>query len=361
MATCVTAFEYVGFATNIRFGAGTAAELDSDLALLGCSRPLLIGAAADIVRWEASLDQDRPSASAPRFDVSRQHVPEDLANAAVHQALETEADALVTIGGGSATGVGKVVKLRRGLPLVAVPTTYAGSEMTPIYGLTANGVKVTHRDERVVPDLVIYDPALTLSLPLALSTTSALNAIAHCVEALYAPGANPITALHACRGATTMLGALRGLQTDLGDMSCRETALYAACLSGLALAVAGTSTHHKLCHILGGAFDLPHAETHAVLLPYVVAYLRPAVSSALAPLSAASTEPLEHVLRNMALMGGAPQSLAELGLDADDLPRAAELCASTFASSPRPGGVRESARLLELAHAGAAVGDAAGT
>ena len=173
-------------------------------------------------------------------------------------------DGLVAVGGGSTIGLAKAIALRTGLPQVAIPTTYAGSEMTDILGETEGGAKTTRRSEAVRPEAVIYDVELTRSLPPGLSATSGLNAIAHAAEALYARDGNPVIALMAEEGVRALAAALPAIVADPGDMAARGDALYGAWLCGLCLGAASMALHHKLAHVLGGSFDLPHAETHAV-------------------------------------------------------------------------------------------------
>ena len=188
------------------------------------------------------------------------------------EAQRLGADCAVAIGGGSTTGLGKAIALDSGLPILAIPTTYAGSEMTPIYGLTEGGVKKTGRDARVLPRTVIYDPELTLTLPLAMTVTSAMNAIAHAAEGLYAHDGNPIIALMAEEGIRACAAALPRLAADPRDLDARGDALYGAWLCGTVLGAVAMGLHHKLCHTLGGSFNLPHAEVHTVILPHALAY-----------------------------------------------------------------------------------------
>src|ERR1039458_7552185 len=217
----------------------------------------------------------------------RPHVPKEGAEEPLSVNQESGAQALLSVGGGSTTGTAKAVALSSGLPIVAVPTTYAGSEMTPVWGLTELGEKVTGTDTRVLPRTVVYDPALTFSLPVGLSTASGLNALAHCVEAFWAPGRNPITSLLAGEGIRAVTQGLPAVVIDGLDPEARSQLLYGAYLSGASFAVAGSGLHHKICHVLGGTFDLPHAETHAVVLPYVLAFNEPSIGDAAEPMARA--------------------------------------------------------------------------
>jgi maleylacetate reductase len=267
---------------------------------------------------------------------ARMHVPADVADRAVEVALAVGADGCVAVGGGSAIGLGKVIALRTGLPLVAVPSTYSGSEMTPVWGLTEHGAKRTGRDPSVLPRSVVYDPELTLSLPVGLSVTSGINAVAHAAEALYAPDASPLVSLMAEEGARAMTGALPSVAADPGDLDARGRALYGAWLCGATLGATTMGLHHKLCHVLGGTFGLPHAETHTVVLPYVLAHNAPAAPEAMAALGRAlNTDDPALALWNLCRSLGAPRSLAQLGLKEADLTVAANAVTGQAYPNPR--------------------------
>ncbi|MGD1219035.1 MULTISPECIES: maleylacetate reductase [Streptomyces] len=264
------------------------------------------------------------------------HVPVEVADRAVEVARELGADGCVAVGGGSAIGLGKAIALRTGLPLVAVPSTYAGSEMTSVWGLTEHGAKRTGRNLAVLPRSVVYDPELTLGLPVPLSVTSGINALAHAAEALYAPDASPLVSLMAEEGVRAMAAALPRVAAAPGDLDARGRALYGAWLCGACLGATTMGLHHKLCHVLGGTFGLPHAATHTVVLPYVLAYNASAAPGALTALSRAlGTDDVPRALRELAATLGAPQSLAELGLKEADLTVAAAQTAAQSYPNPR--------------------------
>jgi alcohol dehydrogenase class IV len=265
------------------------------------------------------------------------HVPIETAREARAEAKRLGADCAVAIGGGSTTGLGKAIALESGLPIIAIPTTYAGSEMTPVYGLTEGGLKKTGRDARVLPRTVIYDPTLTLSLPFALSVTSAINAIAHAVEGLYVQDANPVTSLLAEEGIRAFADGLRRLASDAQDLDARSDCLYGACLCGSVFGTVGGALHHKLCHTLGGTWNLPHAETHTVVLPHATAYNAPAAPQAIARIARAlGTVDAAQGLYDLARSLGAPVALRDLGLPGDALDRAAELATQSPYWNPRP-------------------------
>ena len=199
-------------------------------------------------------------------------MPIEVARDAREFARSRGADCAVAVGGGSTVGLGKAIALESSLPILAIPTTYAGSEMTPIYGVTENGLKRTGTDPRVLPRTVLYDPQLSLSLPVDLSVASGINAMAHAAEGLYAVDANPVMSLMAEEGIAALARGLPGLRRDAADPRARGDALYGAWLCGTVLGNVGMALHHKLCHTLGGSFNLPHAQTHAIILPHALAY-----------------------------------------------------------------------------------------
>ena len=218
-----------------------------------------------------------------------------------------------------------------------MPTTYAGSEMTPILGETKDGVKTTQRGPSILPEVVVYDVELTLSLPLALSVTSGINAVAHAVEALYAQDRNPIVSLMAEEAVAKMSAALPRIVANPGDVEARSDALYAAWLCGTCLGAVGMALHHKLCHVLGGAFDLPHAETHTIVLPHALAYNASAALPAVAALSRSlHDDDPAGALYGLAGRLGAPRALRDLGMPEEGIDRAVELALDNPYWNPRP-------------------------
>ncbi|WP_131743027.1 maleylacetate reductase, partial [Actinomadura roseirufa] len=261
------------------------------------------------------------------------------------------ADGLVAVGGGSAIGLAKAVALTTGLPILAVPTTFAGSEMTPVWGITSGGVKRTGRDRRVLPRTVVYDPVLARSMPGATAAVSGINAMAHAAEALYAPDVTPVGAVLAEEAVRALAAALPAIAG--GDRDAVAEGLYGAWLAGACLGSTTMGLHHKLCHVLGGTFGLPHAPTHAVVLPYVLAHNLPAAPEAARRLARAldAADPVAG-LRALLDRLGTPRSLAELGLDAASVGKAAELAGRDPYANPRPAGPRELRALLEAALTG---------
>jgi alcohol dehydrogenase class IV len=350
----VPPFVYDALPMRVRFGTGALAALPAELEALGGrqhqhpgepeQRPLAARVAALLGQRAAGIHAE-----------AVMHVPVAVAEAARVAAAQLGADGCVAVGGGSTIGLGKAVALTAGLPVVAVPTTYAGSEMTPIWGLTEAGVKRTGRDRKVLPRAVVYDPELTLTLPPGLSATSGMNAIAHGVEALYARDGNPITALMAEEGIRALAAGLPAIVARPADLAARTSALYGAWLCGACLGAVGMALHHKLCHTLGGSFDLPHAETHTVILPHAVAYNAPAAPAAMARVARAlGVADAAAGLLALARRLGAPASLAALGLPESALDRAAELATASAYDNPRPVTREAVRRLLDDAFHGRA-------
>jgi maleylacetate reductase len=348
----IPSFVHEALPMRVVFGVGALDRLGEEAAALGLSRVL-------VIRGPGRSDAGRRVAealggrAAGLFAEARMHVPADLARRTVEAADELGADGCVTVGGGSAIGLGKAVALARGLPVVAVPTTYAGSEMTPVWGVTEQGHKRTGRDQRVLPRSVLYDPTLTVSLPTMLSVVSGVNALAHAVEGLYAPDTTPIICLMAEEGARALAEALPKVVTDGADLDARAGAQYGAWLCGAVLGATTMSLHHKLCHTLGGMLDLPHAQTHTVLLPHVLAYNQPAAPTAVAALRRAfgAADPA-GALWDLTGRLGAPRSLRELGMAEADLPRVVEQAVLRPYANPREVTADGLARLLRRAWAG---------
>ncbi len=349
----MTPFVFSSHMPRVVFGPGTRQQLASELDLLGARRALVLSTPEQVGSAQQVVDLlgDR---AAGVFPQARMHVPVETARAARDEARRLGADCAVAIGGGSTTGLGKAIALESGLPIIAIPTTYAGSEMTPIWGLTEAGVKKTGRDPRVLPRTVIYDPELTLTLPLTMTVTSAFNAIAHAAEGLYAHNGNPITSLMAEEGIRASAAALAPLAADPKDMAARSDALYGAWLCGAVLGSVAMGLHHKLCHTLGGSFNLPHAEVHTVILPHALAYnaaQAPAAMRAIARALGVDDAPL--AIHQLASRHGAPTSLKSIGMPADGLDRAADLAVTNQYPNPRPLERTALRKLLQRAFDGA--------
>jgi maleylacetate reductase len=333
-------FTHVTLPQRVVFGSSSV--LAEEVAQLG-ERPFLIASARTGV--------DLPGAV--RHTEVVMHVPVEVAGRARAAASTAGADVLVSVGGGSAVGLAKAVALTSGLPIVAVPTTYAGSEVTPVWGMTENGRKTTGTDPRVLPATVIYDAALTASLPVDLAVASGLNALAHAVEAMWAPKSDPINRALALEAARSLRSGLPLVSSsaDPSSPAGREETLFGAHLAAVAFASAGSGLHHKICHALGGMFNLPHAQTHAVVLPYVLALNSPAVSDRLAQAFGAASA--MSGLLSLYAETGAPRSLRDLGFRDSDIPAVVDaVLPAVPASNPVPVTAAVLTDLLQRAWAG---------
>ena len=321
-------FVYEPIGTRVVFGSGSASKIRAEVERLGIERPFLITRRRELASdWAASV-----------FDGAAMHVPADVAERARRQASKVHADGLVAIGGGSTIGLAKAIALETSLPIVVAPTTYSGSEMTSIWGLTRDGKKTTGRDRKVLAKTVVYDPELTKTLPPAIAAVSGMNAIAHGVEALYAENGNPVVSSMAEE-------AIRSLAAGLPQNAYAQC-LYGAFLAGAALGSVGMALHHKLCHVLGGSFGLPHAETHTVILPHAAAYNRDGAPDAMARVARAlGLESAPEGLFDLALALHATTSLRALGMNEADLDRAADMSTENPYYNPCPV-TREGVRAL---------------
>ena len=329
-------FVYQALPSRVVFGAGSLQQLGQEIDLLGAKRALVLSTPeqADSARRVAELLGARAAGIFPKAVM---HVPIETAREARDEARRLGADCAVAIGGGSTTGLGKAIALDSGLPIIAIPTTYAGSEMTSIYGLTEAGMKKTGRDIRVLPRTVIYDPELSISLPIGLSVTSGLNAIAHAAEGLYAFDGNPIVSLMAEEGIRAIAAALPLLSADPANLAARSDALYGAWLCGTVLGAVSMGLHHKLCHTLGGSFNLPHAEVHTVILPHALAYNAASAPEAMRRVARAlgSTSAAAGIFE-LAQKQGVPVALKDIGMPADGLDKAADMAVQNQYPNPRP-------------------------
>jgi alcohol dehydrogenase class IV len=329
-------FRYSGLPSEVIFGFGVLDQVADSIRAHGCRRALVLSTPQQIDAAQA-LGQRLGALCVGVFGEATMHTPVEVTDRAMAVVGETGADCTVALGGGSTTGLGKAIALRTDLLQIVVPTTYAGSEATPILGETRDGLKTTQRDAKILPEVIIYDVELTLTLPVGLSVVSGLNAIAHAVEGLYTQDANPIVSLFAQEGIRALAKALPAIVADPADRQARSDALYGAWACGVVLGSVGMALHHKLCHTLGGSFDLPHAETHAVILPHAAAYNAAAAPEAMARAAAAlGVEDAPRGLFKLARSLGAPTSLQALGMPQAGLDRAADLAAANPYWNPRP-------------------------
>ena len=342
-------FVYVSHPSRVVFGAGAAAQLGAEVAGLGAKRVLLISSRA---RSEAVKSIARGLPVVDVFDRAVMHTPHDVVEAARMMAKAANADCCVAVGGGSTIGFGKAIALTSGLPVVAVPTTYSGSEMTTIWGISEGKMKRTGRDPKVLPRVVIYDPQLTLGLPAAVSAASGMNAIAHCVEALYAHDGNPIVSLMAEEGIRALAKALPVIIGDGQNLDARGDALYGSWLAGSTIATTSVALHHKLCHVLGG-LGLPHAETHAIVLPHAMRYNYGAALRAMKRVEVAiGAENAPAAMWDLEAGLGIPMKLSEIGMKRVDLERAARTAVEAPYPNPRKVEFAAVMELLQNAYEG---------
>lgn len=346
-------FVFPGLATRVIFGHGTLAQVPDEVARLGHARALVLVSPQQKAQASALADALGRRA-AGIFAGATMHTPLEVTEAALAAYAASGAQCVVSLGGGSTTGLGKAIATRTGADQVVVPTTYAGSEMTDILGETVAGEKITRRDASIRPEVVVYDVDLTLTLPVGLTVTSALNAIAHAMEGFYAPDRHPITEALSRDAILAFARAMPVLVADPTHAGARADALYAAWGCSTTLGHVTMALHHKLAHVLGGSFGLPHAETHAVLLPHTTAYNQPAVGVLLDPIRQAFGKTTAAAgLWHFAKACHAPLRLADLGLTSTELDRAAEIAMRNSYANPRPITKTDIRRLLQNAFDGA--------
>lgn len=331
-------FSYDAIPGRVVFGVGSRRAVAAEASALGAERVVLVASDREEAQ-AAEVAAVLGGLVVGRFDDVVQHVPKDRAAAAVELVRDLDADTVVTIGGGSSTGFGKAIALALDVRQIALPTTYAGSEMTTIWGMTDAGRKHTGKDPRVKPEVVVYDPELTLTLPPSIAGPSGMNALAHCVEAMYGPGANPIISAVALEGIRALHRSMPTVCAAPDDLDARTDALYGAYLAGVALATGGTALHHKTCHVLGGMFDLDHGEMNAVVLGHAVAYNAPAVPEQLARMGEAigvAPGDVAGALFDLAASIGAPTALSRIGMSEDGIDAAVDRIVEEAAANVRP-------------------------
>lgn len=328
-------FVYTANPGRVIFGHGVIDQLNDEVDRLRLKRVLVISTLAQKNDAEAIATRlgDRTGAI---FAGAVMHTPVDVTERAIAAVREADIDGLLAIGGGSTTGLGKAIAMRTDLPQIVIPTTYAGSEMTPILGETEGGTKTTRSHPRILPEVVLYDVDLTLSLPPGLSATSGINAIAHAVEALYARDRNPVISLMALEGIAALAGALPAIVENPGDKKARAAALYGAWLCGTCLGAVGMALHHKLCHVLGGTFDLPHAETHTIVLPHALAYNAPAIPDVIERLRSVLGSDPAQALYDLTARLGARRALQDIGMPEAGIADAAQRALANPYWNPRP-------------------------
>jgi maleylacetate reductase len=349
-------FDHATLAQRVLFGTGRALDhVGTAVTSLGAQRVLLIAGAS------AGELGDAIAAVTPvveRIQDVQQHVPATNAMRAVEIAQDSRVDLVIAIGGGSAVGLAKIVACETGLPIVAVPTTFSGSEATDVWGITREGRKTTGASPRALPKVVVYDPALSSTLPAQLAMASGVNAIAHAVDGFWAPRADPINTALGTEGLRALVPGLRALVADPDDVDARERTIYGAYLAAVAFASAGSGMHHKICHALGGTFNLPHAETHSVVIGYVAAFNGNSAPDAADRIRTAlgSDSPGSGFFALRQDLG-TPASLRELGFAEASISTAAKIILPSIpASNPRPVEAQDLEDLLRAAWAGEPLG-----
>ena len=353
-------FTYTANPARVIFGTGTFTQLPAEIARLGIKRPLVLSTpeqkfyadkVEEMIRSSSEMHPDIQSAG--QFNNATMHIPMDVTLRALEIADERKADGLIAIGGGSTTGLSKAISLKTDLPQIIIPTTYAGSEMTLIIGQTENNQKTTQVTPKVLPEVVIYDVDFTMSLPVGLSAYSGMNAIAHSVEALYSQSANPVVDLMAIEGIQALSRALPVIvQSNGRDKEARGDALYGAWLCACSLSLVGMSLYHKLCHVLGETFNLPHAETHTIVLPHALSYnLLALPQPTVRKLSRAFTgsedgDPIAGLNELMSKLsqGGVKRALKDIGMPENGIDKAADAAVKNAYWNPREikrDGIRE--------------------
>lgn len=328
-------FVFAGIPSRVVFGVGTIAQTGDEVRRLGHHAALIVCSANQAAEAQA-LAADLGDLSRGVFSNATMHTPIEVTEAAIAAYHASGATCVIALGGGTSIGLGKAIALRTGADQIAIPTSYAGSEMTDILGETAEGRKTTRRDAAIRPEVVIYDVALTLTLPAAMTVTSALNAIAHGVEALYAADGNPLLSLMSIEAMRAFKMGLPVLHALPQDMAARGQVLYGAWLCSTALGYVSMALHHKLAHVIGGSFNMPHAETHAILLPHTAGFNAQSVPHLLAPVAQIFGGSVGGGLWDFAKENGAPLALRDLGLTKADLDQAADIATQSPYPNPRP-------------------------
>lgn len=355
----MNSFEYNINPSRVVFGSKSINKLPDEIKRLESSSPIILTSKGYSRKLHgellAKVLEDASITPAGILNMAVMHTPTSVTEQALHSMRSQDADCIISIGGGSVVGLGKALSIRTGLKHICLPTTYSGSEMTPILGETDNGKKVTRSDPKILPDTVIYDVDLTLSLPVTICSTSGVNAIAHAVESLYAKNVNPITNMLALEGVKTLAEALPAIVQDPTDRSAREKAQYGAWLCGVCLGSSAMALHHKLCHTLGGSFGLPHAETHTIVLPHALSYNSPAIPEQMKKLASVLPGSEGDAIKGLNVLLeklGVSRALKDYGMKEEDVDKAADIAMSVQYANPREmekDGIRE---LIRRAWAG---------
>lgn len=336
----MSSFEYNPSPIRVLFGSGSNRKLPAEVHRLGCHLPLILSTPRQVTEVETLYeiliaDKIQPAGT---YTKAKMHTPMHVTEEAMLFMKQNPADCLVSIGGGSVVGLGKALSIRTGLPHICIPTTYSGSEMTAILGETKEGKKTTRSDPKIMPATVVYDVDYTMGLPPALTATSGINAMAHAVESLYASNTNPILRMMALEGVKSLAGSLPIIVANPKEENARSEALYGAWLCGVALGSSSMALHHKLCHTLGGSLNLPHSETHTVVLPHALSYNAPAISSQLHDLASVLPESNGDAIHGLNVLLGklkVKRALKDFGMKEEDIDKATGIAMSAQYPNPR--------------------------
>lgn len=348
-------FNYKALPINVHFGQGRAKETKNILKEYNFASVLIITTPEQEADGQ-KLAEQLGELCVGVYPKAVMHVPVEVAEQAILKADKLKVDCCLALGGGSTIGLAKAIALKTSIPIVAIPTTYAGSEMTTVYGLTENRLKTTGKDLKVLPKVVIYDPELTLTLPAKISACSGMNAMAHAVEALYAQDKNPIISLMALESIRSLKDALPIIVQDPHNIEAREKATYGAWLAGICLGSVGMAIHHKICHTLGGTYNLPHAEAHAISLAYSVHYNRNADIEAMTQLAQAlggtDHQQVGNLIYELNQKLNIPLALKDIGLPEEGPQTVAKIVCDSPYYNPRAYDYAELEQLMQRAYQG---------
>ncbi len=349
-------FVYRTHRQEIIFAPGALAQIGEAITHSGWTRLVLY--ASPSMQKAAHIEKIRTALGnrlVAVYGEVRPHVQDQQVQEAVELAVQCEADAVIGLGGGSPIGMAKAVASRLGeIQVIAIPTTYAGSEMTPVFGITHTDEdpprKVTVNDPRIVPSLVVYDPQLTLDLPPELTASTGINALAHCIEALYSKTRNPLSTAAAKEAVGHIQKALLRCYQDGTDVEARSEMLLGSHLAGVSLATVSMGLHHGLCHVLGGSANVPHGLANAILLPHAIRFNADAAATELLPAADVMGAPetyrqqkdridaLADLISSLIGRMNLPQHLRDVGVNENDLPELARIAFQnkTIQNNPRP-------------------------
>lgn len=376
-------FHYTFFAQEVVFGPGSVAQLGELAERFGWRRMMLCTTERFRSRGRvAPIEAILGERLVVTYEHVEPHVPEGVVVEATALAAEHAVDAVIGLGGGSAVGTAKAVsmaleELRTGhparaaapidqplIPVIAIPTTYAGSEMTPVYGVTrhSDGLdrKVTVSDPKIAPKLVIYDSLLTLDLPARVTAGAGINAVAHCIEALYSITRNPLSTAAALTGLRAIAHALPQCVANGADVEARSEMLAGSFLAGTALSNVAMGLHHGICHVIGGATGAAHGDANSVMLPHVMHFNLDATAPQLAQAADAMGIPVAgrgveeaaacaaQLVADWVEQMRLPGRLRDIGVREEQLPELAQMAFAnrTVQNNPKP--ITDVAQLEDL-------------